>query len=110
MRQLGANSNLVHKVQAQFLSGAGPEANAKFDELLNGFLNGKLTVNDIRAQAQSAANQLRAAKKELGDDAGWAIEGYLAILDHFLKETGGVANTPTSTTTPKAVPLSAEEE
>src|SRR5258708_31674794 len=33
-----ANTNLIQQVQKQFLSGAGPEANDKFNELLNGYL------------------------------------------------------------------------
>src|SRR6266446_4888240 len=48
----GANSNLIQQVHNQFLSGAGPEANAKFDELLSGYMSGKLSVSDIRSQAR----------------------------------------------------------
>lgn len=92
VRQLSSNSNLIQQVQSQFLNGAGPEAKAKFDELLGGFLSGKLTVDDIRVQAKTAADQLRSARNELGGDSGAMLDGYLAILDSFLKETA-----PTST-------------
>lgn len=88
LRQLGSHTNLIQQVQAQFLSDAGPEANAKFNELLNGLMSGKLSVNDLRSEAQKAANQMHDARKELGDDAGIMIDAYLAVLDHFLKETG----------------------
>jgi hypothetical protein len=91
----GSMTNLIQQVQAQFLSDASPEAKDKFNELVGGLLSGKLTVNDIRAQAQSAADQIRAAKRELGDEAGNAMDGYLAILDQFLKQT---APSPTSST------------
>jgi len=87
LRQLGANTNLIQQVQKQFLSGAGPEANTKFNDLLGGLMSGRLSVDDIRAEAKSAADQLRALQRESGEDAGFATGAYLAILDHFLKET-----------------------
>jgi len=87
LRQLGANTNLIQQVQKQFLSGAGPEANTKFNDLLGGLMSGRLSVDDIRAEAKSAADQLRALQRESGEDAGFATDAYLAILDHFLKET-----------------------
>ena len=85
--QLDASTNLIQQVQNQFLSGAGPEANTKFNELLAGLMSGRLTVEDIRAEAKAAADQLRALKRESGEEAGFAADAYLAILDHFLKET-----------------------
>jgi hypothetical protein len=96
-RQLGLSTNLIQQVQRQFLSDAGPEAKEKFNELLSGLSTGKLNLNDIRAQAQSAAEQVRALKKELGEDAGWTLDAYLGILDHFLKEnapSGAATNAP----------------
>ena len=81
------STNLIQQVQKQFLGGAGAEANDKFNELLGGLMTGKLSVDDIRAQARSAADQLRALQKESGEEAGFAASTYLAILDHFLKET-----------------------
>ena len=92
-------------MQKQFLSGAGPEANNKFNELLGGLMSGKLSVDDIRAEAKSAADQLRALKREGGEEAGFATDAYLAILDHFLKETapsGSATNAPG--TSPKSTP------
>jgi len=72
---------LIQQVQDEFLTGADPAAKSKYTELANGFLSGKLNVSDIRMQAKAAADQLRAAKKDLGDDAGFAFDGYLSILD-----------------------------
>ncbi len=85
--RVDTNSSLVKMVQNQFLSGASPEAKDKFNELLSGFMTGRLSVDDIRAHAQSAAEQLRAARKDLGNEPGWLIDSYLAILDRFVKET-----------------------
>ena len=102
--QLGAHTNLIQQVQKQFLAGAGPEANQKFDELLNGLMSGKLSMDDLRAQAQSAADQLRALKQQGGGDSGFAADTYLTILDRFLKETA-----PSSSATNAIAPPSANK-
>ena len=77
---MGAHTNLIRQVQKQFLTDAGPEANKKFDELLSGLMSGKLTVDDLRAEARSAADQLRALKRDPGEDSSFAADAYLAIL------------------------------
>jgi hypothetical protein len=113
LRQIGANTNLVSQVQSQFLKDAGPEATKKFNEMLGGLMTGRLTVSDIRAQARSAADQLRAAKKELGEDAGSELDGYLAILDNFLGQSSAAAEAapkaPRSEPKPKPWPAPEEE-
>jgi len=81
---LGNDTNLVASVRDQFLKDATPEAHAKFNGMLAGLLTGRLSESDIRAEARSAAAQLRAARKELGDDSDFAIDEYLAILDRFV--------------------------
>jgi len=86
LRQLSSQTNLVQQVQSQFLSDASPEAQAKFNELLGGLVSGRLNVDDIRTQAKSAAQQLRALRKDLGDDNGALLDSYLAILDRFVSE------------------------
>lgn len=107
LRQLRTQTNLINQVQSQFLSGAGSDANAKFNELLNGLTTGQLNIGDIRAQAQDAATQLRAAKKDLGDDSG-LLDAYLTVLEHFVKETQAEAPARSSTAKPKPAP--ADEE
>jgi hypothetical protein len=102
--QLGANTNLIQQVQKQFLSGAGPEANTKFNDLLGGLMSGKLSVDDIHAEAKTAADQLRALKREGGEEAGFATDAYLAILDRFLKETAPSAGPTTSAPVPSTKP------
>jgi hypothetical protein len=97
---LGAHTNLIRQVQKQFLADAGPEANQKFEELLNGLMSGKLNIDDLRTQAQSAAEQLRALKRQGGESAGFASDTYLAILDQFLKETAP-SGTATNTAAPR---------
>ena len=74
-------------------------------------MSGKLSVEDIRAEAKSAVDQLRALQREGGEESGFATDAYLAILDHFLKETapsGSATNAPA--VLPKANPEADEEE
>jgi hypothetical protein len=112
INQLRANPNAMQQVQQQMLAGADPKATEMFNQMMGGLMNGSLNVGDIRAQAKSAADQLRAAKKELGDDAGFAVDGYLAVLDGFLRETatttGATTNAPASVK-PKRSLLSEDE-
>ena len=110
LNQSGGVSNLQQQVEAQFLGDAGPEAKAKFNELLSGYLTGRLSVNDIRAQAQSTADQVRSLRKDLGEDAGPMIDGYLAILDSFLKETAPTVSTATNAPAPAPKPKPDAEE
>ena len=94
-------------MRAEFLADAGPEANNKFNAMVGGLLSGRLTVNDIRAEAKSAADQLKELKRDLGEDGGWALDGYLAILENFLRETAPPASvtlTNVSRPLPKAKP------
>jgi hypothetical protein len=93
-RQLGANTNFVGQIRQQMLAGS-PEATRKYDEMVSGLLSGQLSVNDLRQQAQAAATQLREMKRELGPEADESLDGYLQILDSFVKET---ANTPADAT------------
>jgi hypothetical protein len=102
IQQLRADPGAIQRVEQQFLAGADPQAKEMFNQMMGGLMNGSLNVNDIRAQAKSAADQLRAAKKELGDDAGFAVDGYLAVLDGFLRETA--TSSPANSTNAPAVP------
>jgi hypothetical protein len=85
-RQLGANTNFVGQVRQQMLAG-NPDAVRKYDEMVNGLLSGQLSVSDLRQQAQAAAAQLRDLKRELGPEADASLDGYLQVLDSFIKET-----------------------
>lgn len=87
-RGIRDQSNLVQQVEAQVLgSSASPQAVNKFNELLDGLSTGKIDMNELRAEAQSAVNQLQDYKKEMGSEAGGEIDSYLTILNNFLQET-----------------------
>ena len=101
-----ADAKTIQQIQKQFLSDAGPEANKKFTELAGGFLSGKLDLADIRAEAASAVNQLRALKKDQGEDTTGSLDGYLSILDKFLSETAPPSGAKTNTV--HAFPKSAD--
>ena len=62
-------------------------AASNYDAMLNGLMSGKLNINDLRREAKSSADQLRALKRDLGPEAGDSLDSYLEVLDNFLKET-----------------------
>ncbi len=84
LNRLGVTSNLVAQIQKQYLAGSPPEAQDKFNELMGGLLSGKLTMADIRAQAKSIGDQVRALRKDLDEEQGAMVDAYLSILDRFL--------------------------
>jgi len=104
VRQLATETNIIQQVQNDYLSGADPAAKAKFNEMLGGLAAGTMSVNDLRAQAKSAADQLRAMKKELGGGADDVLDGYLAVLDNFVKDsaTSETPATSAATAAPRA--------
>ncbi len=93
LKALGANTNFIKQVQSQFLAAAGPEANAKFNEMVSGMMSGKMDINGLRAQAKQAAANLKQLKRETGDDTGM-LDGYLSILENFLQESAPSTNSP----------------
>jgi hypothetical protein len=96
LRQLGMQTNLAQQVRAQFLTTANPEANQKFDQMLNDLGTGKMSINDLRAQAKSAAAQLRELERDAGDEGSGTMGVYLSILDSFLAETESASSSPTT--------------
>ena len=94
-----ANSELVRQLREQVAG--SPEATGKFNELMNGFLTGKLNVNDIRREAKSSADQLRELKRELGPEASESLDSYLKILDGFLNESETAPTSKPSAAQPK---------
>ena len=88
LRGIRNQTNLIQEVQAQILgSSANPEAVNKFNQLLDGLSTGKIDMNELRAEAQSAAEQLESFTNEMGPDGSGEAESYLSILNNFLRET-----------------------
>lgn len=86
LRNLGANTNFIGQIRGQMLAG-NAEAASNYDEMVNSLMSGKLNLDDLRREAKSSADQLRALKRDLGPDAGGSLDAYLDVLDNFLKET-----------------------
>lgn len=112
IQQLGANSNVLRQVQDQFITGAGPEAQSKFNDLLGGLLSGKVDLAGLREQARSTLDQARKVRGDLGEEGGGMMDSYLAILDSFLKETesdpAATNSTPAVSPPPAQKPLPEE--
>jgi hypothetical protein len=87
LRRQGIDPKLIDQVQEQIFGKSSPEAAQKFNELMGGVLTGQLSVDDVRKQAQNSINQIKAAKKDLGGDAGEMLDGYLSILERFVQES-----------------------
>jgi hypothetical protein len=85
-RRLGANTNFVQQVRQQMLTGS-PQAAQKYDELVTGMMSGKLNLNDLRSQAKTSIDQINQLKRELGPEAGDALDDYLTILQNFVDES-----------------------
>ncbi len=94
LSELQTNSVLAKQVQSKYLAEAGPEATAKYNQMLKDLFTGKMSISDLRNQAKSAADQLRGYKKELGSEAGTELDEYLAILDKFVNEAAGEDTKP----------------
>jgi hypothetical protein len=109
LRQLRGQTNLIQQVESQFLKNADPAAKDKFNQLMGGLITGKLSVDDIRAEAKSAADQLRALKKESGDETG-LYESYLSILDKFVRETAPAAGAGSTNAAKSKLPDMLEKE
>jgi hypothetical protein len=77
----------VEKVQRDFLATATPEANAMFSDLVQGLASGKLSVDDLRAQARDSLKELRALQAEIGEeDDNPLLAGYVGILEKFINQ------------------------
>jgi hypothetical protein len=101
LRNLGADTNFTGKIRDQILAG-NPQATAKYEEMVSGLLSGSVSMDDVRREAQSDADQLRALKRDLGPDAGDSLDGYLDVLDDFLNESNSAAGpTNASSAAPK---------
>lgn len=78
----------IERVQNEYLATATPEANQMFQEMLRGVQSGQKNMGDLRAQAASTLQELRAAQKEFGEDAlGGILETYGEVLESFLRQT-----------------------
>ena len=105
MRREGIDPKMISQVQEQIFGKGSPEASQKFNQTMAGLVSGQLNIGDIRVQAQNSINQIKDAKKELGGDAGDMLDGYLAILEKFVQQSGTAdAGSPIIQSAPAAPP------
>ncbi|HWF19549.1 MAG TPA: hypothetical protein VG754_09780 [Verrucomicrobiae bacterium] len=107
LRKQGVDPKLIDQVQEQIFGKSSPEAAQKFNELMGGLLSGQVSVGDIRKQAQRSINDIKAAKKELGPDAGEMLDSYLGILEKFVQEAGADSSSSTPVIPPSPSPQAA---
>jgi hypothetical protein len=100
----GIDPKSIKQVREQILGAATPEVTSKFNEMVSGLIVGRLSVDDIRAQAKSSVKELQAAKAELGEEFGTVLDGYLNILQGFLSETESDAAASKSKARSKTAP------
>jgi len=89
----GTNIATIEQVRQQMLTGTTPEVNQKYDEMLNGLMTGKLSVNDIRGQAKTSIDQINKLKQEMGPQADPMLDAYLEILQNFVNDEEPAAPT-----------------
>ena len=106
--QKSSTAEQAAKVKEQLLGDADPATKAKFDEMLGDITSGKMSMGDLRAQAVSAASQLRQLKKEMGPQSEETLDGYLTVLESFIKEVP--ADSPVTRTNNVVAPVATKEE
>jgi hypothetical protein len=102
LREAGGVDPAIRRQLSLSIPGfASPEVQGMFDEKVNGLISGELSLGDIRNEAIEVRDQLEALKKDLGP-SGDALNGYLGILNGFIKETESI---PAKKPAAKAEPM-----
>ena len=82
----GNPSDLIQQVQQQMLTTAGPEANEMYQDLVQGVTSGSINIPQLKTMAEDTVQQIEELQAELGDDVGFALDGYLSILKGFIQK------------------------
>jgi hypothetical protein len=80
------STDLIKQVQQQMLTTAGSEANEMYQDMVQGVVSGKINVPQLKAMAEDTVQQIEELQAELGDDVGFALDGYLSILKGFIQK------------------------
>jgi hypothetical protein len=111
VRNLTTDQGATEQVKQQLLSGADPAAKAKFDSTLNDLMTGKMSMTDLQGQARSAANTIRQLKQQLGSESDPTLDGYLAVLESFLREAPAVPTAARTNSAPvKSIPGTKDDD
>lgn len=101
LNSLGNNTNFIQQIRSQLLGG-NPAAARQYDAMVSELLSGKMNLNDLRQQAETAAAQIRELNKELGPDVSNSLDGYLKVLNQFLEESANAPAKPAVSPAPQA--------
>lgn len=82
----GNANDLIQQVQQQMLTTAGPEANEMYQNLVQGVTSGSINIPQLKTMAEDTVQQIEELQAELGDDVGFALDGYLSILKGFIQK------------------------
>jgi hypothetical protein len=96
LRQQGVDPGMMSQIQQQVFGQSSPEASKMFNDMIAGLASGSVSVDDVRAQARTAIQEIEAAKKDMGGDADTTglLDGYAAILQKFVDEAPAPASAP----------------
>ena len=87
LRNMGGNTDFIREIREKMLAGS-PEASGKYDAMVGDLMSGKMDMAGLRRQAAASAEQLRTLKRDLGPEADETLDGYLQVLESFLKQSG----------------------
>jgi len=85
---------LIQQIQNQFLATASPEANEMYSSMVRDVMSGRLQVPKLKSLAEDTVRQVEDLKADLGDDVGFALDGYLNILKSFIKKAESETPSP----------------
>ena len=88
----GINPQMIGALQTKFPLLNTPEASGYFNDTLGGLMTGKLNIQDVRKDAVKARDELKSLQDELGPETGAALNGYMSILNKFIRETEPAPN------------------
>ena len=86
----GVDAKTLDSLQDKLPLLAVPEVKQYFTEKVTGLMTGRLNIGDIRKDAIKVRTEILDLQKDLGPQ-GAALNGYLSILDGFLRQTEGWA-------------------
>ena len=95
----GIDAKTMGAIQGQFPLLANPEVQAYLGEKVTGLASGTIGIQDIRKDAVKVRDEIVDLKKDLGPQ-GDALNGYLSILESFIRRTD--PGTPTSGNKPNS--------